>query len=228
VHGQARPRRRQRSICCPRFPEKSVSADTGYPGVILWPEDKPQVTLVTPLPSWYRNPVSPAPTVPASILFSGAYWLFRPPNVRPPQHSYFRKASPLALSFLSLDRVPLRMEAHQKLEHPVDLLCCSAIQIAISNADHYPGTVMLELVLTNATPQGTQSLVLGTAEVASWPRWSSRGRYGAVSESLNFDVPRVTFLREFNEIGVVFHLDHFRNDRSAKISIERFFLVPRA
>jgi hypothetical protein len=203
-------------------------ANTGYPGVILWPEVKPQITLVTPLPSWYRNPISPAPTVPASIVFSGEYWLFRPPNVRPPQHSYFRKASPLTQSFLSLDRVPLRMEAHQKLEHAVDLRCCSAIQIEISNADRYPGTVMLELVLTNATQQGTQSLVLGTAEVAWWPRRSSRGPDGAVSETLNFDVPRVTSLQEFNQIGVVFRLDHLRNDRSARISIERFVLVPRS
>jgi hypothetical protein len=203
-------------------------ADTGYPGVILWPEVKSETTLVTPLPSWYQNPVSAAPTMPASIIFSGEYWLFRPPNVRPPPRSYFRKASPLAQSFLSLDRVPLLMEAHQRLEHPVDLRCCGAIQIAISNADHYPGTVMLELVLTNATPAGTQSLVLGTAEVASWPHWSNHGSDGAVSETLNFAVPRATSLREFNEIGVVFHLDHFRNDRSARVSIERFVLVPRS
>jgi hypothetical protein len=203
-------------------------AETGYPGVILWPEVKPQITLVMPLPSWYRSPVSPAPTVPASIIFSGEYWLFRPPNVRPPQHSYFLKASPLALSFMSLDRVPLRMEAHQKLEHAVDLRCCSAIQIEVSNADRYPGTVMLELVLTDATPRGTQSLVVGTAEVASWPRWNNRGSDGTVSETLNFNVPRTISLPEFNQVGVVFHLDPLRNNRSARISIERFVLVPRS
>jgi hypothetical protein len=87
---------------------------------------------------------------------------------------------------------------------------------------------MLELVLTSATQQGTQSLVLGTAEVVSWPRRSSRGPDGAVSETLNFDFPRVTSLHEFNQIGVVFRLDHLRNDRSARISIERFVLAPRS
>jgi len=86
---------------------------------------------------------------------------------------------------------------------------------------------MLELVLTDATAQGSRSLMLGSAEVASWPRWSSSGGFQPVPETLNFAVPAHSSLREFNEISVSFHFNAIRNDRSARISIERFVLVPR-
>jgi hypothetical protein len=200
-------------------------SDAGYPGVILWPDVKPRTTiLVAPLPAWLRHPGPPANTVPAVIPFSGEYWLFRSPYVRPPQNSYFRKASPLTLSFTSLDHVPLRMEAHQTLEHPIDLGCCSAIQIAISNGDHYPGTVVMELVLS----EQSRSLVLGTAEVAAWPGSYLFGAAEPVPEVLNFPVPARTTFSEFDEITVRFHFHPVRSDRSARMAIEHFVLVPRS
>jgi len=115
------------------------------------------------------------------------------------------------------------MEAHQRLDHAIDLSCCGAIQVAITNADHYPGSVMLELVLADVGSEGSKSLLLGTAEVASWPHY---GADQVVAETLNFTVPSHTSLREFNEITVVFHFDGVRNDRSARIAIDRFVLVP--
>jgi hypothetical protein len=39
------------------------------------------------------------------------------------------------------------MEAHQKLEKSIDASCCSHIQLAVSNADRFPHTVSLELIL---------------------------------------------------------------------------------
>ena len=39
----------------------------------------------------------------------------------------------------------MEMEAHQKLDLPVDIKCCSEIQLAFRNSDQYPGTVALEL-----------------------------------------------------------------------------------
>jgi hypothetical protein len=215
----------KRSVYLQPGPANVGISNSGYPGVILWTEEKPRtITLVAPLPAWLRHPGPPANTVPAVIPFSGEYWLFRPPNVRPPQSSYFRKASPLTLSFTSLDHVPLRMEAHQTLEHPIDLGCCGAIQIAISNADRYPGTVVMELLVS----EDSRSLVLGTAEVASWPDSNLFGAAAPVSEVLNFPVPAHTTLSEFNQITVRFHFHPVRNDRSARIAIEHFVLVPRS
>jgi hypothetical protein len=106
----------------------------------------------------------------------------------------------------------MAMEAHQKLEHPIDLSCCSEIQIAISNADRYPSTVTLELILIdNGSPQS-----LGTATVPARP-----------DALLRFPVPASSAIRQFNEIEVVFHRDRVRIDRSARIAIERFVLAPR-
>jgi hypothetical protein len=197
--------------------------ENGYPGVILWSEVKPQTMLVAPPKTWLRRPGDPAAQDLSTIAFSGEYWMFRAPNVRPPRRSYFRRASPLGLSFTSLGHIALRMEAHQRLDHAIDLSCCGAIQVAITNADRYPGSVMLELVLADVSAEGSNSLVLGTAEVASWPRY---GANQVLSETLNFTVPSHTSLREFNEISVIFHFDGVRNDRSARIAIDRFVLIP--
>jgi hypothetical protein len=213
----------------PPAAEEINLADRGVPGVILWPEVKPQTQLVAPLPSWVSKP-GPAPLPPpATIPFSGAYWIFRPPNLRPPQRSYFQKASPLKLSFVTTDHIPLRMEAHQRLEHEIDLQCCSAIQIAISNADSYPGSITLELILIDGQEPVPNSQTLGTAEVASWPLqtfWSRE--VSPVSDLLNFVIPARMVLRQFNEIAVLFHFSLIRRDRSARISIERFVLLPRS
>jgi len=162
---------------------------------------------------------------PSSIPFTGEYWMFKPPNLSPPQTSYARKGTPLVLSFVTTDHRPLFMEAHQKLEHAIDLRCCRGIQIAISNVDHYPGTVTLEVVLID----GAEQQSLGIAEVTSrptGPRWNLSGL--PVPETLEFVLPRSTVLREFNEIKVVFHRTSLRVDRSARISIERFLLMPRS
>jgi hypothetical protein len=196
----------------------------GYPGVILRPEVQLRTTLVAPPPASIRKPGAPDAALPAAIPFSGEYWLLRPPNARPPLRSYFRRVSPLAQSFTSVDHTTLRMEAHQKLEHEIDLNCCAAIQIAISNGDRYPESVSLELVLADLTEEGSRSLVLGTAEVASW----SRSGGETVPEVLNFAVPSHASLTRFNEITVIFHFNPIRDDRSARIAIERFMLIPRS
>jgi hypothetical protein len=41
-------------------------------------------------------------------------------------------------------------------------------------------------------------------------------------------IPARTALRQFNEIAVLFHFSLIRRGRSARISIERFGLLPRS
>ena len=114
------------------------------------------------------------------------------------------------------------MEAHHKLDKAIDLSCCSKIQIAIWNTDRYPGTVALEVILINTEQPRllSQSQSLGTAAVKSSP--------GAlpVRETLEFTVPITRALERFNEFKVVFHRDRKRLDKSARIEIDRFVLVP--
>jgi len=208
-------------------PSESVDVtDKSFPGVVLIPETEPPKALVAPQPHSLLALHTADFPKPSDIPFTGEYWMFKPPNVRPPQTSYLRKGTPLVLSFVTTDHRPLSMEAHQKLDHAIDLSCCSGIQIAISNIDRYPGTVTLEIVLIDSAAQRSESL--GIAEVTSKPAgrpWT--GSRFPVMETLEFTIPSSTGLREFNEIKVVFHRTSLRMDRSARISIERFLLMPR-
>jgi hypothetical protein len=95
--------------------------------------------------------------------------------------------------------------------------CCTQIQIAIRNTDQYPGTVSLELILIDTTVAINLIRSLGT--VATGPPSPSQ-------QVLSFRIPPVTALQKFDEIKVVFHRAQLRADKSARIAIERFVLVP--
>ena len=87
------------------------SADSGFPGVILWPEIKPIPTLIAPMPQTADGSFVPAMVRPLSIPFSGEYWLYRWPFARPPATSFFQRGTPSKLAFSSTDRRPIQMEA---------------------------------------------------------------------------------------------------------------------
>jgi hypothetical protein len=99
-----------------------------------------------------------------SIPFSGEYWMFRWPFARPPQNSFFQRGTPSLLSFKSTDHRPLQMEARHKLDQPIALSCCRMINLDIRNADRFPNTIALELVLINNDLPGAPWV----ASAASW------------------------------------------------------------
>jgi hypothetical protein len=195
--------------------------DKSYQGVILWPKVRETQKLVAPSRTDLLSPLPPvAARTPFRIPFSGQYWMFKPPLDAPPPGSYFRESSPLDLAFVTTDQRPMSMKALQKLDHPLDLGCCRAIQIAISNADRYPGTVALELLLIDTKAPGQLVQGLGQRDVLSRPNATP------LTELLEFPVPGSTRMRQFDGIQVLFHRAPFRIDRSARISIEHFILVP--
>jgi hypothetical protein len=194
--------------------------------VILWPEIKPVTTLVAPMPALGSNPFQGRPAQPLSIPFGGEYWLFRWPFAKPPSTSFFQRGSPSKLAFSSTDHTPLQMEAHQKLETPIDLRCCSRVELEVLNADRYPDTLTLELVLLNTEPVRTLSQSLGDVPVTSRPDLS-RDPVMPVRETLDFTVPALPSMDQFNELKIVFHRTRPRMDKSAKVAIERFVLLPR-
>ena len=193
--------------------------DNDFPGVILWPEVKTVTTLVAPLPAW--TGFSARAARPLGIPFSGEYWMFREPYRRPPYGSFFQRGSPAWIGFFTTDHAPLHMEAHHKLDQPIDLRCCNKIQITIWNADRYPGTVALEIILIDAKQPRRLSQSLGTAAVRSSP--------GAlpVRETLEFPIPIARAVEQCSAFKVVFHRDRKRAHSSARIEIDRFVLVPR-
>jgi hypothetical protein len=118
------------------------------------------------------------------------------------------------------------MEAHQNLGTLLDLGCCSTIQVAIRNADRYPETVSLELILTDASLPGKPSQSLGSIMVKSTQPWQVYGDRPPVAEILVFKVPANAAIRRFDDVTIVFRLDSARAELGAKIAIERLVLVP--
>lgn len=211
----------------PPRPPQTRTGDLGgsFPGVILWPEIRPVTLIVPPLPSMGSGYATPSH--PLGIPFGGEYWMYRwLAFKRPPPNSFFERGSPSNLSFSTTDRWPLQMEAHQKLEQSIDPACCGKIQIEILNADRYPGTVSLELILISNEYSISASQSLGQAPVLSTPNLKA-DPIVPVPETLEYVVPPAGGLKQFNEFQVAFRRARQRADKSARISIERFVLVPR-
>jgi hypothetical protein len=85
----------------------------------------------------------------------------------------------------------------------------------------------LELLLIDTQAPGQPVQSLGKRDVLSRPGVKPLDLSAiAVTEVLDFPVPRESLIRQFDAIQVLFHRALFRVDRSAKISIEDFTLVP--
>jgi hypothetical protein len=195
-----------------------------HTGVILLTEPEPIAMLVPPLPSMTANLFDPKHPNPVSIPFYGAYWFFKYPDHQPPPSSFITHGTPVNMVFRAPDQRILFMEARQNLGKLLNLECCSAIRIEIRNADPFRDTVDLELVLIN-TREGQQgSQTLGRAPVESVPESPS----GApVKETLTFPIPPHPSIARFDELAIRFPRRYPRADRSAKIAIDRFVLVPK-
>jgi hypothetical protein len=198
----------------------SVSVPGGVPGVILWPETRPVPLLIEPMPKGGLS--KREASRPFVILFAGSYWMFRTGFTRPPANSIVQRGTPTATSFKTVDMWPLEMEAHQRLDQEIDLSCCAKIRVEVLNADKHPGTVTVELgLMYHARPP----LRLGPEAIRSKPDLFV-DPVRPVPETLEFDVPSYGHL-QFDEFDVIFHRSRERIDRSARIAIERFVLVPR-
>lgn len=207
--------------------ELAASASEGEAGIILWPEKQALTKLVAPTPVANTQLANSRPSDPLIIPFNGVYWFFKAPDMQPPKGSRQAHASPETVDIRSTDRRPLSIEAHDYLGNLIDLACCSRIQIAIRNADRYPETVSLELVLINTTLPTRPSESLGRMIVKSTRPWNIYEKPAPASETLNFAIPHRPTLRRFDEVKIVFRMDRARADAGAKIAIDHFVLVPR-
>jgi len=196
-------------------PSASVAIGDGFPGVILLPEPKPRAALVMPV---LARPTTAGVVLPVTttLAFSGEYWLYKPPARRPPVTSIVRQGVPSELSFHTTDGAPMEMEAYQRLDRPLGLGCCRQIQLSIIDADPYPGTVSLELVLIDTSAASDSAVSLGTVLAAS----------DSLEQNVSFSVPATDVIRQFDLMKVIFHRARLRIDRSAKIAIDRFAFVP--
>jgi hypothetical protein len=211
----------------PPQPMSASAADGSYPGVILQPEPAKVPMLVAPVLEMGEGRLYPGARRELTIAFEGEYWMYRFLYRRPPANSYLRKGTPADLSFRTPDHWPLLMEAHQKLDQAIDLECCGKVQVRLWNADTYPGTVSLELLALESGGDGPRSSQsFGIAPVRSVPDLTKE-HVTAVMETLEFTVPAKSAPRACNELEVVFRRDRTRMDKSARIAIDRFILVPK-
>jgi hypothetical protein len=201
----------------------SVDNSGDHTGIILLPEHEEHVTLVPPLPSMPRDVFDARHKNPMSIPFYGAYWFFKLPDTQPPPNSYRTHGTPSQMTFFAPDLRPLMMEAHQNLGKLINLACCREIRIEIQNADRYPGTVSVELVLMDTREGQEGSVSLGSAPVTSAPEDPD----SPMRETLTFPVPARASISQFDELMIRFPRRRTRIFRSAKIAIERFVLIPR-
>lgn len=197
-------------------------------GIVLWPKRQTYTKLIAPTPiSFRQKPSSKERERPLIVPFQGVYWFYRAPDVQPPAKSREAQGSPEIFDIRSTDRLPLSMEARQNLGSLIDLGCCSRIQVAIRNADRYPRSVSLELVLVDTASPGRPHQSLGMQNVNSTRPWRLYQDRSPATETLSFAIPFRSAIRLFDEIHKVFHLDVDRADAGARIGIDHLTLVPR-
>jgi hypothetical protein len=195
-----------------------------YRGVILWEDPPPHTVLVPPRLGAGRGVTKSRQQL--TIPFDGVYWYFKFPDRQPPNGSYTARGSPAATTFRSADSIPLQMEARQNFITPIPMTCCGRITVEILNADRYPGTLSIDLILVNLGLPGQPSERLGPQPVTSTPQWVSGDEFQAATEVLSFAVPANPRINQFDSATVRFIRSGKRGVSSAKIAIERFTLVP--
>jgi hypothetical protein len=196
-----------------------------FAGVELYPEVKPHTRLVAP-PLIGTAGSAVDRSDPLSIPFEGVYWFWRGPSDRPPLNSVVMHGSPSAQFFRSTDGDGMSMEARQNLGFAVDPKRYGAIEIFIQNVDPFPNTVSILLKVRNTAVAGNRLLSLGMQDISA--RASSVGGANSNTQVLRFQIPSGIPIGSFDELTVSYYLKGARSDRSARIAIERFRLVPRA
>jgi hypothetical protein len=195
-----------------------------FAGVELYPEVKPNTKLVAP-PLMGTRGSGVDRSDPLSIPFEGVYWFWRGPSDLPPSNSVVMHGSPSAQFFRSTDGDGMSMEARQNLGFAVDPKRYGAIEVFVQNADPFPNTVSILLKVRNTAVAGNSSLSLGMQDVSA-PA-SSVGSGKSNTQMLRFRIPSTASTGSFDELTVSYYLKGARSNRSARIAIDRFRLIPR-
>ena len=194
-----------------------------FPGVVLYPDREKHTKLIAPPLTAMSGPVG-APSDPLSVPFDGVYWFWRGVADQPPANSVVMHGSPSARSFRSTDGDEMSMEARQNLGFTLDARRYRAIQLVVENADPFPGTVSIVLKIRDTTDPAKPTQSLGIQQVSGF---NLRTRSSASTlETLVFRIPSTLKTHKFDELVVSFYLKGARADKSARIAIDRFQLVP--
>ncbi|MCC6538805.1 MAG: hypothetical protein IT162_14720 [Bryobacterales bacterium] len=197
-----------------------------FRGVVLFAV-KPKEDLAPPPPA--VDPLRAAAArdrarEPLVIPFSGAYWLFRRPDLRPPPGALVRYGEPDRLFFRADDGIPLRMEAHQHLGRYLPSTCCRSLEVEVTSTERFPAGVSAEVLLADTATQATQSLGMQRVPAPAL-RFDGASPDPVESRLVYPMVPGGRLLR-FDRISVRFVLGYSRGTHSARVAIRRFTLRP--
>jgi hypothetical protein len=194
-----------------------------FPGVVLYPDLEKHTKLIAPPLTAMSGPVG-APSDPLSVPFDGVYWFWRGVADQPPENSVVMHGSPSTRSFRSTDGDGMSMEARQNLGFTLDASRYRAIQLVFENADPFPGTVSIVLKIRNTADPAQPAQSLGIQQVSGFNLAAASSRPSL--ETLIFRIPNTLKNHKFDELVVSFYLKGPRADKSARIAIDRFRLVP--
>jgi hypothetical protein len=208
-------------------PPRIQSIFLGYRGIVLLAPPMPKQKLVSITPrSIAAMSQTMRPTHPLVIAFDGAYRYFEVRPIPGAMGVRTQRGDPLKANVHSADQSPLTMEAVQPLANHVDAGCCSAMHVALTNADTRLGRVDVELILRNRLANGqTVERSLGRVPVASSLQSPISIYRPAVREDLRFSMKNASDMA-FNEVVVKFHLAAQRNLSGAKMQLRQFELIP--
>jgi hypothetical protein len=213
----------------PRVAPHPVDSDissTEYVGIVLWPPPKKKTEITPPSPRIHSVAIGPA-AQPVVIPFDGPYWYFKAPSTKPSPRAHIAHGDSTAVTIRSSDWAPLLMQAHQNLGLPIDLNCCSEIDVAITNADNRIGTIALGLRLTDSISIGKPPLTLEDRIILSSTDVLIPLNRAPVKEVLRFPITQSATVHQFNELDVLFHPARERTRGGVKVSIQSFTLIPK-
>ncbi|RXH57483.1 hypothetical protein [Granulicella sibirica] len=203
---------------------KTTGSD--YSGIILILPLKPHPDIVPPVPITRTNLASTR-SKPVLIPFDGVYWYFKKPDLRPKPDARTVQGDPTKANVRSTDFQALSMEAHQSLGAPLSVSCCSALRVALQNADNRLGAIDVEILLTDKTSTKNPSAEsLGTLAIASSEAQTISLTRPPINEVLTFPIPASAHGKEFDEITVRIKPSKERSRAGAHIAIQHFELVP--
>jgi hypothetical protein len=207
---QANPLRGEKKTKVTRvFTDTTKTVPEGVPGVILRPDTKPEKRVAIAAASPRSGPA--AVMKPVSFPFTGEYRLFPTSLADAPPDSLRVTGTPLDARYKTFTGQPVETEAYQKLEPPFDFSSCGALLVALSSDETAPGMVKVQLLIDGKW-MDIGSDLFGPARV------------DRLSFRVPLDVPRRLLV---SAIRLEFHRDPASANRTAKVAIERFELLPR-
>lgn len=195
----------------------------GYRTIVLWPPEKHEKVIIAPPHKIEASSIRAAK--PMVIPFFGPYWYFKYPGEVPGSNTRISHGDPLKANVRSTDSYPLLMEAHQHLDDPIDLACCSELQIVFRN-DVSAGALAVGISLIDSHLPARLSENLGVKVVPGHAFEAAIDSEATVEETLTFRLPKDGLIQSFDDINVTLMPDPRHRTDGRKVAVERFILIP--